>query len=326
MALLFIDGFDVGDVALKYSPGNIPTSTTTRFGYGRAVSGGNGQACRKLIPATVNPIVGVAFMPLTSLSANPFLALYGDAGATTHLTLGLNVSGQIVLKCGATVLATGSTLLILNAWRYVEISATINDTTGSVVVRVDNVVDISFTGDTKNGGTNTTIDAVTVLAPTGSSGAFDDLYICDTNGSVNNTFLGDVRVQTLLPTGAGASTQFTPSVGSNWDNVNDTPYVSTTYNSSATVGNGDTYAMGDLLSGTGTIFGVQDNILALKSDAGAASIKAAIKSGATVYYDTAVALGTTLGASVAVRETDPATSAAWTSTNLDAVEFGAEVA
>jgi len=36
-------------------------------------------------------------------------------------------------------------------------------------------------------------------------------------------------------------------------------------------------------------------------------------------------LGTSQSSSSAVRETDPATSAAWTATNVNSVEFGAEI-
>ena len=42
----------------------------------------------------------------------------------------------------------------------------------------------------------------------------DDLYICDGTGSApHNTFLGDCRVDTLLPTADGTAQQWTPSTG-----------------------------------------------------------------------------------------------------------------
>jgi hypothetical protein len=341
MALLFMDGFDVGDFALKWtSHGNVASNTTTRFSSGRSMNTPNSTSgsffgsVMRYIPASSKIFLGVAFNPAALLDGTKeIIALFGDSGTTEHLSLITKASGAIALYRGSpsgTLLATSSAgQLIAAGWVYIEVSATIADSGGTCVVRVNGVEVINFTGGTKNAGTNSTIDAVQLagytLANT-SNVLWDDFYLCDDTGSVNNTFLGDVRVQTLLPTGAGASTQFTPSVGSNWDNVNDAPYVSTTYNSSATVGNRDTYAMSDLLSGTGTVFGVQDNLLALKSDAGTASIKAAIKSGGTVYYDSTVSLGTALGATEAVREVDPATSAAWTVTNVNALEFGAEVA
>jgi len=325
MALLFMDGFDASDAVLKWSTTGTPTFTVTpRFGVGKAISGGFTYA--RAFPASSRVFVGAACYWMNGSLTKALWTLQGDSGATSHLILQITGAGALQVSRAATILATSAAgVMLLNTWAYVEMSATIADSGGTIEVCINGVSVLTFTGDTKNAGTNTTVDMLSV-GGAAWFGAYDDLYICDDTGSVNNTFLGDVRVQTLLPTGAGASTQFTPSVGSNWDNVNDTPYVSTTYNSDSVSGHRDTYAMGDLISGTGTIFGVQDNILALKTDAGAASIKAAIKSGGTVYYDSTVALGTALDSSNAVREQDPATSAAWTATNVNAVEFGAEVA
>ncbi len=87
---------------------------------------------------------------------------------------------------------------------------------------------------------------------------FDDLYVIDDQGSHNTSFLGDCRIETLFPNGAGASSQWTPNSGTNYSRVNevftdqDTSYVST-----AGVGNRDSYAMGDLSSLPATVFGVQ---------------------------------------------------------------------
>lgn len=335
MALLFMDGFDADDAGVlgKWSAvSGLSNSTITRFGYGRSLKcNTDASYLRKIIAASARVIVGGAIYPeAIRVPVGSAIVFYGDAGITAHLSLRINADGtlKLCLGDGGTTLAT-STATVSNArWRYLEMSGTIADSGGRAIVKLDGVTVIDFTGDTKNGGTNTTIDTVKFGASNNNSNApitWDDVYICDDTGLTNNTFLGDVRVQTLLPTGAGASTQFTPSVGFNWDNVNDAPYVSTTYNSDSVSGHRDTYAMGDLLSGTGTIFGVQDVILALKSDAGAASIKAALKSGATVYYDATINLGTSLAGSSAIREVDPATSAAWTPTNVNALEFGAEV-
>jgi hypothetical protein len=325
MALLFMDGFEANDMALKWSSitGMAGTNASTRFGVGTCTSGGAGSWLQKSIPAAATVIIGFAYIP-AAWSATSFLRLKGDTNTTLHLQLCQDAAGHLVLQRNATTIATGTVVLPIGAWHYIELSATINDTTGTCVVRVDGVTDISFTGDTKNAGTNTTIDSVTIWVPASLSW-FDDLYICDGTGSTNKAFLGDVRVQTLMPTGAGASTQLTPSVGNNYDNVNDIPYVSTTYNSSSTAGDRDTYALADLIAGTASVFAVQDVILASKSDSASASIKAAIKSGGTVYYDATQLLGASIAASCAVREVDPATSAAWTLANVNALEFGAEV-
>ena len=328
MTLLFMDGFDVADVLLKWvATGNVQANQPPRFSGLSIRMPSNGSFVKKAITVSTKLLLGFAYKVIALPADEVISSLYGDGGATTHLTLSVNSGGAVIVRRGTTVLATSASGLITgSAWSYVEWSATIDATAGIVTVKVGGVSVISFTGNTKNGGTNLSLDAVSISS-SGSDMYFDDLYVCDGLGSVNNAFLGDVRVQTLLPMGTGSSTQLTPTgVANNWDNVNDVPLVTTTFNASATVGQRDTYAMSDLIAGTGTIFGVQETIYAAKSDAGAASIKAAVKSGATVYYDATQSIGASVAPYVAVRETDPATAAAWTVANLNAMEFGAEVA
>jgi hypothetical protein len=151
----------------------------------------------------------------------------------------------------------------------------------------------------------------------------DDIYICNALGSVNNGFLGDVRVAPMLPSGAGSSTQWTPSVGSNYDNVNDTG-TDSTYNSSSTSGQRDTYAVADATI-SGTVAGIIVNSRMKKSDTGAASAKVAIKSGSTVAYGATRTLSTTATNYIDVWERDPNTSASWTQSGINALEIGAEV-
>lgn len=331
MTLLFMDGFDVGDVALKWPViTQMVLSTTTRFGTGRSLqtSGVTGAYVKTYFAASSMIFVGVAYKAAALVDGtNPVISLCGDSGVTAHLGVGLKATGALTVSRGGTLLATSAIGVYDTGWVYIEISATIATTGGTCIVHANGVEVINFTGNTKNGGTNTTIDALNLSSWStgGQASLFDDCYVCNDQGSANNDFLGDVRVQTLLPSGAGSSTQWTPSTGSNYDAVNDAPYVSTTYNYDPVSGHRDTYAMSDLIAGTGTVFGVQGVILAQKSDAGSASIKAAIVSGGTVYYDADQNLGTSLIASHAIREVDPATSAAWDPTNVNALEFGAEV-
>src|SRR5437764_673985 len=54
----------------------------------------------------------------------------------------------------------------------------------------------------------------------------DDLYVCDATGTTNNTFLGDVRVHTLVPSGNGTDSGLTGSDGNqvnNYQLVNTVP-------------------------------------------------------------------------------------------------------
>lgn len=358
MALLYIDGFDAADAALRWVRTGVDADfsypTTTRFGTGRAVTlssvtfNSTVSLLRPIAPSAA-VYIGAALkigLEFDSNASNPtanLFGLYSDGGQTGHIYLRrITLTNAIALYRGdantgnigspGTQIAISPVGVFDGNWHYVEVYAAIHDTTGRVTVKIDGNTVIDFTGDTRNGGTSMNIDAIRFKTGTYSSWtpnspiSIDDLYICDGTGTTNSTFLGDVRVQTLLPNGAGSSTQFTPTGSSNnYANVSEVPYNSATYNASSNVGQRDTYALSDLVAGTTTVFGVQSVAHMQKSDAGTATAKIALKSGAGVYYDPVQSLGSTSTAYMQVRETDPGTSATWTVGNVNALEAGMEV-
>lgn len=358
MALLYSDGFDLQDLPLRWvvsgTVGDVSYGTATRLGSGKAATlnatGTNvSLSVLRAIPASASIYIGAAVQVGLEVDTTPgnqtanLFGLYGDAGSTGHLYIRRLSTNAIFLYRGdaaggtlgtpsGTVIATTPAGTLDGNWHYIELFATINATTGQVIVRVDGKQVINFTGNTKNGGTSTNIDAVRFRTGRYTSGpncvlSIDDLYICDATGTVNNTFLGDVRVQSMIPNAAGSSTQLTPTgSANNYANVGEVPYNNTTYNASPTTGQRDTYGLSDLTAGTTTVYGLQSVAHMQKSDAGTANAKVALKSGASVYYDTTQSLSTSATNYTQVRETDPATSAAWTVAGANALEAGMEVA
>lgn len=360
MALLYIDGFDLQDTTMRWvlvgQPADVIYTTTTRFSAGKAVtlavsSGTPNQSAlsimHQLTPSTslyagAAIQVGLESGNVNDTTANLF-GVYTDGGTTGHLYIrrlsnnsivayrGDPGSGNLGSPSGTQIAASAVGTLDAN-WHYIEMFATINATSGQVIVRVDGVQVINFTGNTKNGGTSTNIDAIRFrtgkyLNYPNCPISIDDFYACDGTGTVNNTFLGDVRVQSMVPNAAGSSTQLTPTgSANNYANAGDVPYNDATYNSSSTVGQRDTYALSDLAPGTTTVLATQSVAHMQKSDAGTANAKVALKSGASVYYDATQSLGTSPAAYTQLRETDPATSAAWTVGNANNLEAGMEVA
>lgn len=350
-----MDGFDAADAEVRWGVnGMTPVydyTQATRFGSGKALqitcSGTNSYAAiaHTLIPTATAYIGAVAKITLEDNNSVPMGCMFNlatDSGASSQIYLrrtatnavavyrGNGLSGTGAIPSG-TLLAQSSANVIDDNWHYIEVSATIHATTGSVIVRVDGVEVVNFTGNTKNTGTSTNIDLVRFKAGkyvgVSTIVALDDMYICDGTGSTNNTFLGDVRVQTILPTGAGSSTQLVPTgSANNWQNVNEVPFNNATYNASSTVGERDMYALGDLTVGTTTVYATQSVAHMQKSDAGVGTAKVAVKSGASTYYDPTQSLGSAVTAYATVREVDPATSTAWTVSGVNAIEAGVEVA
>jgi hypothetical protein len=327
MTLLFMDGCHGGDVATKWSSGSSGTrgTTTPRFTGGAYCTNTD---LRKSFTAASEIFVACAFYFPSSSNAT-WISLWGDSGATQHLTILRNTSGFLELRRGTnagTLLATGATSIPDSAWTQIQVRATIADSGGICQVRLNgsSANEIDFTGDTKNAGTNTTVDHVR-FNTTSTSFFVTDIAILNTSGSVNNTWPGDVRVQTLTPSGDGNSSQGVGSDGNSVNNsllVDETPYSSADYVGITTDGNADSYAMSDLVAGTSTVKAVQINLSAAKSDSGTKYIKRRIRSGSTNYDGSSVVLATTYATISEVLESDPATSTTWTASGVNAVEAG----
>lgn len=167
-------------------------------------------------------------------------------------------------------------------------------------------------------------------ASSGSYVGLDDVGINDTAGSLNNGRPGDYRIGYFVPDGAGASSQWTPSAGSNYQCVDDTGDLSggtADYVSTNTTAQVDDYTVTNLPAGTSTIPVVIALAYASNPAAGVTQLKVGLISGATTSAGTAQSPG---GASyVYLREqfeTDPNTSAAWTATNVNAAKLRLESA
>ena len=342
--LLMIESFEGDDLAEKGWTGSTSTSNTGTARTGSRHWSSNNGALTWPLGADEHATVIVGFGTLTQgsgVSEGPTsdgLLLKGDGGTVTHLTIGTDATGKIeVRRGGTTVIATSAAPVITAAnpgWHYVEVKATLHDTTGAVVVAVDGVEVINATGlDTKNGGTEAVFDAVTFVC-NGTSTAFmarvDDVYICNGAGTSHNDLLGECRVRALYPSGDGTYSQF---VGSDGDSVNNYALVDeastaspSDYVGSGTVGHRDSYAITDLTETTASVFGVQVVATMSKSDTGVRTANIMVRSGGTDYDDTAATLNTGGVTMKKLYETDPATGVDWTRAGVSALEIGVKVA
>lgn len=260
-----------------------------------------------------------------SFGANTICQLIDTS--TIQLSLSIDAIGRLVVSNGSgTVLGTSAPVINLNVWHYIEFQATINNTTGTYEVRVDMTNVLSGTGADTQNSANASANIVK-LTSTQTGTHFADFYCNDATGSApNNTFWGDTRIQPLLPSGAGATTQWTPSAGSNFQNVDDaTPDGDTTYNSSSTLNQVDTYAYSNLTPTAGTVFAVQVLTYARKDDAGTRSIAPVIRHSGTDHVGTTQSLSTSYQYHAEIHEENPGTAAAWTIAEVNAAEFGVKL-
>jgi hypothetical protein len=337
MALLFYDGFDHytadGATAGKYGVGGggpIASGARTGVGSFRCLSTSS-ECTTKALTTSGGFIVGIAIYPGAASGGTTDLFQIREGASTIHLALQLNSSMQLVVKRNTTVLATGTTVIPLNAYTYVEFKGTIHDTTGSYEVCIDTVSEAALTAtnvDTRNGGAGTW-DRVRICAWAGNS-FMDDFYVCDTSGSSpTNTFLGAVKVETLWPqtdaVSAGSNAGLTPSTGTDHGALVDETVGNTTdYNSSPTVGAKDTYQFPSQ-SIAGTVLGVQTNLFVAKSDAVARQVCAVVRAGGTDYDGASVSPTTTFLYYSEIRTLNPNTGVAWTTSDIASMQAGMKV-
>lgn len=200
--------------------------------------------------------------------------------ATIQCSVALRSDGRLEARGpGGALIAVGSAVISSTVPKFVEIKPTIHGSSGGFVINVDGVQDLDTGGNDDTLATANVYATLVRLGDSSSTSAtytydIDDLYLYDTTGGVQDDFAGDHRIECLFPSGAGSTTQFTPSTGSNYQNVDDTtPDDDSTYNSSATVGHVDTFAMGNLSSSSGTITSITAVVRARKEDAGARTLR-----------------------------------------------------
>jgi hypothetical protein len=342
MALLFIDGFDHGGTWLLHSTKYTSVSggsnaaivtTPARTGAGALqntdVSVNRGGYA---IPSGTPVIAGVAFrFPAAPASDHAILLIQDTPGALNHLLLVLTSTRRLSLQTGVGVtFVQGNTVLAVDTWYYLEFKTSVHPSTGTYEVRIDGVVEMQGSGNTSGGGANVITSVIIGSPGAGQSWYFDDFYICDGTGPApQNTFLGPVRIETLLPqtdaVQAGSNAGLTPSQGTDHGAlVDEVPPNTSDYNASATVGAKDTYNYPPMTL-HGAILGVQTVLYVQKSDAAARTVCAVLRSGGADYDGANVAPATTYKYFSEARGLNPAGATAWTESAIAALEAGMKV-
>lgn len=338
MTLRFFDGWDhyaTADVLEMWTAVE-SSSADQSIATGTGRRGGNGWTCNTAlrglntaIPSTSTVIVGFALnMGGSPASALNIIELRETA--TIHIALRVNTDLSVSVLRNTTVLASSAAgVITASGYCYLELKAVINDSTGTYEVRINGANVLSASGaDTRNGGTGVVTVVAIKFARTGQ--IFDDLYICDSAGSDNNDFLGDRRVDAYYPNGNGNSSQMVGSDADSTDNYllvdESAPNDDTDYVQSDVVGNKDTYSFQNMAHTPASISGVMIVMNAKKDDAGSRSICSVTRSGGTDYDASTHALSTSYTYYKDIRESDPATSTAWTQSGFNNAEHGPKVA
>ena len=331
MAIVFIDGFDhygaTSHISRKWNTvsGSGISLITGRFGTGNALKTGTNSSTLALgLTSGATFYVGVAYQ---NISGDPATILSFKDGTTVQCGLAITSGGFLYAyrSSTATVLGYASTSIKMMQWNYIEIKVTISDAAGAFEVRLNGntspIINLSSV-DTK-ATANASANSFELAQGSNVDVAYDDIYVSD------SAFLGDVRVQTLLPNANGTYSQLTRTGGgsNNYEAVDDTtPDDDITYVSETSgAAKKDAYNYPATSGTIATVHTVQTNILARKTDAGAVQIRPFIKSGVTESTGTSVTPSTSFTYLLERFVNDPNTGSAWTQANLNAAEFGVEV-
>jgi hypothetical protein len=248
MARIFIDGFESGDFGV-WSAGN-PTINNSRAGL-------TGSYCAYFLNTqylnlnlSKSSLYISFYISINGLNTScPIISFY-DSAAIRLGVIGRDVAGYLVAYKGnfSTLLGTGITVLGNGAnWYHIEAYYLPHLTNGSFIVKADGVTQITATGVSTSPST-VNIGIVQIGSATGVVTLYYDNFVVD-----DANWIGNTKIQAIVPTGAGATTGWTPSTGDNYATVDEKPASDTDYvkTSSEQI---DTYAMGNL---TGSIASIK---------------------------------------------------------------------
>jgi hypothetical protein len=337
MAILFMEGFDAFNSQSELNADSRILASISSIASG---FGGSGNSID--LEANAHQLI----LSFSSASSNTVWAQFyyrvydapaaetsffriKHADGTNPVYLRTNALGDIIAYNGnVTNLATVSGAINLDTWHFIEIETLIHSSAGTLVVKVDNSEIINLSGvNTLGISPSATASYIQFVSASDFGSLVDHVVAGDNTGSDMTTTSGPAIIELLTPNGAGNSTDWTPSAGSNFENVDDNadPDDDTTYNSSSTATDKDTFTCSDLTATSGTVYAVQVGHAARRENGGVREMRNVIRSSATEATGATRLAPIAYGYRQDIFENDPNGSIDWTVTSVNAIEIGYEL-
>ena len=330
-SILFCDGFDhynnATDIATVYPNFSFNGLVAGRIdGYALSISSYSGLFVYQNFAPQTDLTVGIAVNPVAPTGAVPKFYFEDISTGDVLCSVDLSTPNLVTVICAAGTFTTNVPIIPQGNWTQLQIRLIVSASTGSVEV-VFNGTNVVFQktniNTTAGSGSVTACNKFVFVAggDTAHGSCYYDDFILATGG-----FPGDCRIQTDFPV-SNHAVQFAPLANTNWQEVSEVAMDGdTSYNSSSTPGQQDTFAFTSLSVPSGSsILSVSLVNASRKTDAGARTIENVVLSGS------ASATGANFGPSTSYQYqfdqflTDPNTSAAWTQTGINAAFFGYKV-
>ena len=318
MPRVFIEGFEAGQLDLWDSQNGIGS-----LGFVAAPAGMSGSyalsvtqlSITKNLPAADYYYAAVKIKPIGSTSDSALISFLNNATVLGSLYL---IAGTYVLSAyrgdKSALLASYVNPLVAGVVYLIEVYYKPHASAGFFQVKVNGAMAINNNG-------NTTAASLQINAMQMGAGypgiVYDDIVI-DNADWIGNTF-----IQGVFPSNVGNSSQFTPSVGSNYSCVDEVPASDTDYVATNAVDQLDTYTH-TALAGAAHVLCVQVQARAVQEGAPTPlNLKAALRSVGVDYLGTNSLVPTTNYKALSyVWQTNPLDGSPWTPAIVNATEIG----
>src|SRR5262252_589625 len=317
------------------------TTTSTRFGTGRACALGNGGS----FGTTLNTVPFPNTSSTIYVNLNLFSSQAHVNGGTTAIAgfawrdengpaiqggLYLRNGGDFVVTNGATtgtVLATSPVLApTAGMWMHLEVKIVVHNTAGSVELRHIDINGASLpwvaTGlNTRNGTANFFANGIQLQGTTPTNDYCDDFYVFNDQGAQPNTWQGDVYAVQQRPNADIAITWSRNTGLHNFEAVADTAEDGdTSYVLTNGVNNVDQNGIAPVTPEPLTIVAVSMTYMARMDDSGPHWVTAQLTSGGTVDTLPTLILTNNYVIQQRVYPVDPNTGALWAFANVNALK------
>lgn len=310
-----------------------------RFGTGalRLIgSGGLGDVIQLAVGSTPTTLFFGGSIKIANTNHDTDILRFLE-GANEHAKLRIsNINNNIEFWVNGSLQSNFD--MTVGFWHRLEVKIVVSDTVGSIDILIDRSfgtdfstatqVSSVFIGDTQSGAASFTdiIEFISNPAATLETEIlWDDITLNDDAGTRNNTWMGDIKIQTLRPNADTAQKDMIPSIGAiNYVLVDDAPGPdSSDFVTPESALDKDLYAATDLSGANNIINAVQVKAFAQKGDVSSATIKLIAKSGATESASGSLTLGVKQFHSF-ILETDPNTAGDWNKNTINTIEIGVE--
>lgn len=252
--------------SLLGSPAAWNTNTTTAFNYGNSLLINYQDAQFDTLNQLYYPVgqhdegfMGYRLLVQPDHTGWVGMTFYDAVSGGNQISIVCRPNGMVYVYRGAPfsgvlLITSDPGSFYMGSWFYLEARVVISDTVGAVEVRINTKTVIDLTVSDTQATALPYFDMVGIRGRNSTGSAawyenqyFDDIYFCDTAGTVNNGFLGNVRVKTQFTSADGDNIDFliggSSPAATNWQSVQNNSLDLTKLVYSPTVGDYDLYEM-----------------------------------------------------------------------------------